>query len=148
MGGLVSGPATIFGSILSAEGLRREGQFRAAIQGFQAQEIERASIDEIVDLERKQNAFLGAQRAAFASRGVKIDVGTPLAVFAETNRLGAEAVRRIQSRTRAEATQLRMGAKAALQTSRLQAKAALIQGMGSGFGQIAGGATQVAGARG
>lgn len=136
MGGFISGPATIAGSAIEAAGLRRQADQQLALARLQAADIQREAIDQQIDLERQQDNVAAAQRAAFGARGVKVNVGTPLAVLAETERLGAQAVARLQRRAQAEIQRVLLGAQAQADLLRTKARVTLLTGIGSGVGQI------------
>src|SRR5574341_463690 len=77
--------AQVAGGVIEAKGQLKASKDKAASLRFQASQVEEETVDKIVDLERQRNAVAGAQRAAFGASGVKVNVGSPLAVLAETN---------------------------------------------------------------
>ena len=101
---------TVVGGVTEAKGQLRASKDRAASLRYQAEQVEEEGVDRIVDLERERNAVAGAQRAAFGASGVKVNVGSPLAVQAETQYRADIQRERITRATQAQAAILRTNA--------------------------------------
>ncbi len=117
---------TVLGNKKSAAGARRAGNI-SAVQAIQE------SQERLRQLEIQRNKVLGMQRAGFAARGVKINVGTPMVVIAETNSRAREAKKRIQQQLIMSIISIRSG----VQTQTAALKAASIGAVIKGVGSIA-----------
>ncbi len=115
---------SVLGNRKSAAGARRSGNM-AAVQAIQE------SQERLRQLERSRVEALGRQRAGFAAKGVKINVGTPMVVIAETNSRAREAKARIQQQLIMSLISIRSGVTQQTAALKSASIGAVIQGAGA-----------------
>lgn len=141
----IAGPVVgVAGGIIEARGQLRQAKDEAASLRFQAQNVEAEGVDRIVDLERERATMAGAQRAAFGASGVKVQVGSPLAVLAETHYRADIQRSRLTQTTQNQAAVLRTQARGVEKLGQTRYTTTLL----NTFGNLVKQGAQVAGAAG
>lgn len=122
---------TLAGGIIEAKGQLRASKDKAASLRFQASQAEEETVDKIVDLERQRLAIEGSQRATFGASGVKVNVGSPLAVLAETEYRADVQRSRLERAGQAQSALLRTGAISEERIGRARYTATLLTTFGN-----------------
>jgi hypothetical protein len=137
--------AMVGGTVLGARSQLQEGREiealsreRAAIDEANARAVERQTREAVLLEQERGRKFLKTQKAQFAAANVRVDVGSPLVVAAQTRADLLKDIGFIFERGETEASRLRSGAdierrtgEAARRQSRWRAFATLGQGLGS-----------------
>jgi len=138
--------ASVFGTLSSAANQRRQGREaqklanqRAAVDLADAEAVEKQTREAArLELERGRK-LLKSQKAGFAAGNVRVDVGSPLVVAAQTRADIARDVGYIFERGTTQASRFRQSAKFERKygkTLRTQAKWAAVSTLFQGFGSL------------
>lgn len=128
----VAGPVIgATGGVIGAIGARQEAKDRANALEYQAGLVDVETKNNIEDLEREKVAILGAQRASFGARGVKVSVGSPMSLEAETDRRAAIQKSRLKFAGESQAQLFRQQATMVRRAAKTQFTASLLQTAGS-----------------
>jgi hypothetical protein len=108
-----AGPvSSMVGGLMQARADLKVAKDQSESLNFQADQMDMAANDTLVDLERERVAVMGAQRASYGASGVKVNVGSPMMVLAETDYRADVQRSRITRVAEAESALVRTNAKA------------------------------------
>ena len=138
---------TIFGTVMSMKGTREEGRQaeqiskqRAAVDIKSAEAVRRTSVEEARIKKERGRRLLAQQQATAAAGGIKINVGAPLVIEAQTRADIAKDIGFVLERGREESAFYRSRAGIEIATGKAKRKKskwdALSQGL-TGFGSLA-----------
>lgn len=127
MAHIVAAVAAVIGagsSIYQARQARSAANDQARLNELQAQQDA-----ENRDMERRR--LLSSQRAAYGASGVKVDEGTPLTVYAETNRIADQDIQNILTMGRLRGQVNRREGRAVMVSGYASAAGSLLKGTGA-----------------
>ena len=150
----VSAASSLANAYTQSKAIRDQGRYEQQVADYNARLADLAAQDtlrigqkESARVRREGKQVQGRQRAAYAARGVDVNVGTPSVIQEETRTLSESDQLRIQNNAwreawgyRAEASQLRYQGRMAKQASKFQARQTLLTGVLQGSRDVALGA--------
>lgn len=153
---IIAGVSAAFSAFSAYEGAKADKEaanFNAAVQRnnaardeLRARDAINRGSDKIFARRLKQSQTVGTQRAAFAARGLSLDVGSPLNVLLDTEFIADIDVDTLRHNSDMEAWSLRQDAGAhRAQADLLTSQASSISPGLAGFTSLLGGAAQTIG---
>lgn len=149
----VSATMSAYGAYQGAKADKSAAEFNAAVQRnnaardeLRARDAINRGSDKVFARRLKQSQTIGTQRAAFAARGLSLDVGSPLNILLDTEFIADIDVNTLRNNADKEAWALRQDAGAhRAQSDLLQSQASSIDPGFTGLTSLLGGAAQTVG---
>lgn len=136
----ISGGMQAYGQYQQGRVAQQVGRNNQMMAEYAAADAERRGEEEAIAARRRADQLAGAQRAAFAARGVDATTGTAADLLAQTSFFGQQDQDTARNNARREAWSLRAQGR----NARAQGDAAARAGRLSAFGTVLGTGAQVA----